>query len=217
MSAVTRWWFVRHAPVVGVQGLIYGSNDVECDISDTESFGALARTLPGDGVWITSHLSRAKLTAEAIAAAGLAYPAPVVEEHLGEQNFGDWQGSSWTQMQEADPDNYFKFWQKPASSAPPGGESFADLIARTGGVMDRYTAEHTGRDIVAVCHGGTIRAAVAHVLGLSPELGMSFSIGTLSVTRLEHVEGGLLRGKGGAWRIVGINQPSGPMEEGTIR
>jgi len=217
MSAVTRWWFVRHAPVVGVQGLIYGADDVACDTSDTAAFTNLARVLPGDGVWLTSHLSRAKLTAAAIAKAGLTYPEPVVEAHLGEQDFGDWQGSSWKQMEQDDPETYFEFWKEPASSAPPGGESFADLIARTGGVIQRYTAAHAGRDIVAVCHGGTIRAAIAHVLDLSPEMGMSFSIGTLSVTRLEHVEGGLLRGRGGAWRVAGINQPSGTDEDGTIR
>ncbi len=217
MSTVTRWWFVRHAPVVGMTGKIYGSDDVACDTSDTASFEVLAGALPGDGIWLTSHLSRAKLTAAAIGGAGLTYPTPIIEEHLGEQDFGDWQGSSWSEMQEADPDAYFAFWQAPAHSAPPGGESFADLIARTGTIIERYTADHAGRDIVAVCHGGTIRAAVAHVLGLSPELGMSFTIDTLSMTRLEHVEGGLLRGKGGAWRIAGINQTSGGKNDGTIR
>ena len=217
MSTVTRWWFVRHAPVVGVTGKIYGADDVACDTSDAASFKVLANVLPGDGLWLTSHLSRAQLTAQAIAAAGLSYDAPIVEEHLGEQDFGDWQGSSWKDMEEADPDAYFAFWQTPARSAPPGGESFADLIARTAGIIERYTESHAGQDIVAVCHGGTIRAAVAHVLGLTPELGMSFTIDTLSVTRLEHVEGGLLRGKGGAWRVAGINQPSHDRMDGSIR
>ena len=58
--------------------------------------------------------------------------------------------------------------------------------------------------------------AVAHGLGLTPERGMSFAIDTLSVTRLEHVEGGLLRGKGGAWRIGAINQPSHGRVYGSI-
>lgn len=217
MSTVTRWWFVRHAPVVGVTGKIYGADDVACDTSDTAAFEVLAARLPGDGVWLTSHLSRAQLTAEAIGKAGLAFPAPVVEEHLGEQSFGDWQGRSWAEMEKADPDTYFRFWETPARSAPPGGESFADQIARTGAVIDRYTADHPGRDIVAVCHGGTIRAALAHVMGLTPELGMSFTVDTLSVTRVEHVEGGLLRGRGATWRIAGINQPSRDVSDGTIR
>jgi alpha-ribazole phosphatase len=217
MTTVTSWWFVRHAPVIGVEGKIYGSDDVECDVSDTASFKVLAGKLPSESVWMTSHLTRAKLTARSIAEAGLKTPDPVIEADLGEQDFGRWQGSSWQEMEDGDPEGYAKFWETPASSAPPGGESFADLIARTGAVMDRYTESHAGRDIVAVCHGGPIRAAIAHALRLSPEMGMSFSVGTLSMTRLEHVEGGLLRGQGGVWRIVGINQPSSPHEDGVIR
>ncbi len=74
-------------------------------------------------------------------------------------------------------------------------------------MIDRYTADHAGRDIVAVTHGGTIRAALTHSLGLTPEGGMSFTVSTLSVTCLEHVPGGLLRGRGGAWRVVRVNAP----------
>ena len=217
MTLVTRWWFIRHAPVVGVTGKIYGSDEVDCDTSDDAAFKILAEMLPGDGVWLTSHLSRAKLTAEAIATAGLKYTTPIVERNLGEQNFGDWQGSSWDQMEASDPSAYSKFWEEPARNAPPGGESFSDLIDRTADIIESYTSRHPGKDIVAICHGGTIRAAVAYVLGLSPEMGMSFSIDTLSVTRFEHVYGGLLRGKGSNWRICSINQPSHLRGDGVVR
>jgi alpha-ribazole phosphatase len=207
MSQVTRWWWVRHAPVVGMEGRIYGSDDVPCDTSDTASFQALASVLPGDAVWLTSHLSRARDTAQAIADAGLSYPEPIVEEHLGEQDFGDWQGHTWDQMKEMGADIYESFWQLPARNAPPGGESFADQIARTAAVIDRVTEDNGGRDIVAVAHGGTIRAAITHALGLDPEGGMSFNLSNLSVTRLEHVAEGLLRGRGGCWRVISVNHP----------
>lgn len=213
MPGVTRWWWVRHAPVPSVVGTIYGGNDVPCDVSDRESFRHLASALPQDALWLSSHLSRTHKTAEAIRqeAAGLdpapAFPDPVAEEHLGEQSFGDWQGHTWDEMETMDPAGFAKFWETPARSRPPGGESFADLVARVSGVIDRYTESHAGRDIVAVTHGGTIRAAMAHSLGLEPEGAMSFTISTLSVTCLEHVAGGLLRGKGGAWRIVRVNAP----------
>ncbi len=206
MSGLTRWWWVRHAPVVGVNGVIYGSNDVECDVSDEAQFKALADALPRDAVWVTSHLSRAIKTAKAIAAAGLDFPEPAIEEDLGEQNFGDWQGLSWDQMKETDANTSDAFWADPARSRPPGGESFADLIIRAGAVIERLTARHKGRDIVAVAHGGTIRAALAVALELEPEQGMAITFDTLSVSVLEHVEGGLLRGAGGQWRVVGVNR-----------
>jgi broad specificity phosphatase PhoE len=209
MSGVTRWWWVRHAPVVGVNGVIYGSDDVACDLSDAPRFQSLADTLPGDAVWVTSHLSRAVKTAQAIAKAGLAFPPPAVERDLAEQNFGEWQGLSWDQMRALDPVAHDAFWQDPTRIRPPGGESFADQIRRTARVIERMTALHEGRNIVAVAHGGTIRAAVAHALGLEPEQGMALTVSTLSVSVVEHVKGGLLRGRGGVWRVVGVNRTTG--------
>ena len=208
MSTTTRWWWVRHAPVVGVEGVMYGSNDVDCDTSDRASFEGLAAFLPSDAVWLTSHLSRTHRTAKAIGDAGLNFPTPIQERQLGEQNFGDWQGTSWDDMRTRDEATYDDFWDSPARNRPPGGESFADQISRVGAIIDQYTEQHEGKDIVAVTHGGTIRAAISHALDLTPETGMSFTVSTLSLTRLEHIEGGLLKGKGRSWRAVTINQPA---------
>jgi len=206
MSGRTRWWWVRHAPVLGVDGVIYGANDVDCDVSNAAHFQSLAETLPEDAIWVTSHLSRAIKTARAIAEQGLKIPDPKIEEHLGEQDFGDWQGLSWDQMRETDSRAYDVFWADPTSNRPPGGESFVDLIDRTGAVIERLTAEHRGRDIVVVAHGGTIRAALSVALDLDPVQGMAIRFDTLSVSILEHVEDGLLRGAGGVWRVVGVNR-----------
>jgi len=206
MSDVTRWWWVRHAPVVNGEGMIYGSSDIDCDVSDTAHFKTLAQVLPKDAVWFTSHLTRTKKTAQAIAEAGLDFPEPIVEEDLGEQNFGDWQGLSWNQMMKADPETYNIYWSDPTRNRPPGGESFADQIARTGVVIDRLGEQHKGRNIVAVAHGGTIRAAMAVALKLEPEQGMAIRVDTLSVSIFENIEDGLLRGKGGVWRVVGVNR-----------
>ena len=113
-------------------------------------------------MWVTSHLGRAIKTAQAVADAGLDFPQPAIEENLGEQNFGDWQGLSWDEMRKKDMDAYEFFWAAPTRTRPPGGESFADQIKRTGDVMGRLTIKHQGRDIVAIAHGGERRA---HQLG----------------------------------------------------
>ena len=55
-----------------------------------------------------------------------------------------------------------------------------------------------GGDIVVVSHGGAIRAAVAHALGVHPENALAMSVDTLSLTRLDHIEG---PGKGHNWRL----------------
>jgi len=79
------------------------------------------------------------------------------------------------------------FWHSPAAERPPGGESFEDVVARVGGAMARITAEHAGRDVVAVVHGGTVRAALAVALGIDAERVLGFACDTCSVTRMDHL------------------------------
>ncbi|HEY6334366.1 MAG TPA: histidine phosphatase family protein, partial [Alphaproteobacteria bacterium] len=66
MTLVTRWWWIRHAPVTTDGGRIYGQTDIECDVSDRASFAALAARLPRGALWVSSNLKRAYLTAAAI-------------------------------------------------------------------------------------------------------------------------------------------------------
>jgi alpha-ribazole phosphatase len=207
MSNPTQWWWVRHAPVVGYDGRLYGQTDVPCDTSDSKAFRCLAETLPADAAWVVTHLSRTARTAAAIADAGMTVPEPAVEPDLAEQFFGDWQGLTWDEMKIADADAYETFWEEPADNAPPGGESFAAVIERTAAVIERLNAAHAGRDIVAVTHGGTIRAALAVALDLTPARALGLRIDNLSLSRVEHIPDGFLRGHGGAWRVTGMNVP----------
>ncbi len=207
MTGVTRWWWVRHAPVVGNGGRIHGHNDVPCDTSDTRAFQALAAALPADAVWVTSHLARAVDTAKAITAGGAAARLSIVERDLAEQNFGQWQGRRWKDIEAADDPTYEAYWRNPALNAPPGGESFADLARRVAAVMGRLTAEYAGADIVAVTHGGTIRGALTLALALEPGQALSIKVDNLSLTRINHVDDAVAARRGGAWRVVGVNLP----------
>src|SRR6202007_1039056 len=45
-ATVTRWWWVRHAPVRNDGGNIYGQTDIACDTSDREGFEAVAQIPP---------------------------------------------------------------------------------------------------------------------------------------------------------------------------
>jgi broad specificity phosphatase PhoE len=197
---VTRWWWVRHAPVINPSGTIYGATDPVADVSDEASFQGLARRLPQGAHWVTSHLTRAKQTAAAIRAAGLAFGDPAIERDLGEQDFGDWHGRTYTEVEREVGAHHF--WLAPARTRPPGGESFVDLMTRSTAVIDRLTAAHRGRDIVCVAHGGTIRAAVAHALALDPEIALRIATANLAITRLDHVHD---EGRTDAWRVGWIN------------
>ena len=208
MSATKRWWWVRHAPVAGAGGRIYGQIDVACETGDREAFRALAAGLPRDAAWFVSPLQRTQQTFAAIAAVhGEALARPTVEPAFAEQHFGRWQGHSWPEMQAADRALYEAFWRNPTRTAPPGGESFLAQMRRTARAIARLTATTAAADVVCIAHAGTIRAAVALALNLTPEGAMALVIDNLSTTRLEHVEDGLLRGEARCWRVRSVNQP----------
>jgi len=207
---VTRWWWVRHAPVTANEGCCYGQTDFPCDTADTAAFASLARKLPRDAVWIASPLRRTHMTAAALVAAGLPGPEPIpgpgiaIEPDLIEQNFGDWQGVRYGELAARRGDDWSRFWLAPAYETPPGGESFAALTERVHGAIARLNERHCGADILVIGHGGTIRAALALALGLSPEAALAFSVDNLSLTRLEHFAD---RGAAHGWRIAAVNHP----------
>ncbi len=207
MTASTEWWWLRHAPVARADGRIFGQLDVGCDTSDTESFRVLAARLPCDAITVITPLRRTRETLEALIAAGFAAPDPIVESGLVEQHFGAWQGLGWEEMRTADPAAYARFWRDPLRATPPGGESYVALIGRTRAAIERLTRRHAGRTLLCIAHGGTIRAAVATALGLTPEAAMAIVVDNLSLTRLGHVKDGLLRGRGGVWRVDAVNVP----------
>jgi len=202
-QTVTRWWLVRHAPVIGAAGRIYGQDDLDCDCSNADLFQSVAAILPPDPLWLVTHLKRTQATAAALGQARGTVAAHLVERDFAEQHFGDWQGLTYAELEARRDGAYHRFWHAPADHAPPGGESFRDVIARVERGLQRWTQSYGGRDIVAVTHGGAIRAALAVVLGLEPERALGFSIETCSITRLDHIQGA---GEGAAWRIVTINQ-----------
>jgi alpha-ribazole phosphatase len=201
MTVVTRWWWLRHAPVtLDAPGRIAGQIDYPCDLSDAACFARLQSHLPEDAVWVISHLDRSRITADALQA-----PPRQVEPGIAEQNLGAWQGLTWDDVFRDNAEAHNDFWSDPGSHRPPGGESFADVCARVATAVDRLTEAHSGRDIVAVGHGGSIRAALAQALELDPRSALAFQVDNLSLTRLDHVVGTRRERLRGAWRVMGVN------------
>jgi alpha-ribazole phosphatase len=200
-AVVTRWWWVRHAPVRNDGGNIYGQSDIACDTGDSEVFEAVAKILPRDAAWYASNLKRTHQTAEAIWAAGFPRPATMTREAaFAEQNLGQWQGMNRQAFLASQPvgSNWFASIDQPA----PGGESFMDLYTRVTTAIARITADEAGRDVIVVGHGGTIKAAVGLALGGLVEKCLAFDIDNCSVTRLDHIQAGDIT----TWRLPMVNQ-----------
>ncbi len=204
--AETRFWMIRHAIVEeNARATLYGVMDVplcpESLVAQRPMYAALATALPRDAAWVVTPLSRTQKTAEAIFASGYPRAEWVVEPGLIEQNLGAFQGLPHADVPALLTVPAHPFWPLAGNERPPEGESFADVIARVGPAMERLAAAHAGRDVVAISHGGTIRAAVAHALAVDADNALHLSVQNISLTRLERLDRG--------WRVVCVNTVMG--------
>jgi broad specificity phosphatase PhoE len=199
----TRLFLVRHALVEPSARLtMYGTMDVGlCDLAlrqEAAAYRWLAARLPHPARWFVTPLSRTGATAAAIFAAG--YPETPLETNpdLIEQALGEWQGLPHETFFQQLREKPHPFWSISVAERPPGGESFADVIARVGPAIDRIIYENQGADVVIVAHGGSIRAALAHAMRVDGEAVLTFNIKNLSLTRIEKV--------GADWRVAAVNE-----------
>lgn len=199
----TSFWLIRHALVAeNERARLYGVMDVSlCPdtlVAQVPAYRALAARLPRPAVWGCTPLSRTRRTAEAIFAAG--YPAQelVVAPGLIEQNLGRYQGLPHAELPPLLTAPAHPFWPLAADERPVDGESMAEVVVRVGAALDGLVEAYAGQDIVMVSHGGAIRAAVAHALGVDAGRALHFSVHNISLTRLERVAEG--------WRVVCVNE-----------
>lgn len=198
MAGVTRWFWVRHAPVSAFAGRIYGRRDIAVDLHDREALRAVAARLPPNARWLTSPLKRARDTADALR----AVMGPVragrpleVEDRLIEQDFGAWEGDTHARLASEEAETHRAFWRRPARARPPGGESFVDVVARVNGFLDRFAAaeeddpegDSGAESIVVVTHAGPVRAALVRALALDPERALAFALSPLSITVIDDI------------------------------
>jgi broad specificity phosphatase PhoE len=94
-----------------------------------------------------------------------------VDSRLIELDFGEAHALTWEEIAEANIPFNYRSVEEPVA---PGGESRGDLERRVGALVDEVHA--AGGRHVFVCHAGVMRAALAHVLGLSGDQLWAFSI-----------------------------------------
>ncbi len=185
------WWWVRHGPTHRRD--MNGWTDVPADLSDSAALARLAAYLPQDAPVISSDLSRAITTADAIQESRGRLPH---ERALREIHFGAWEARSFDAVQEEDPRLIRRYWEQPGDVCPPGGESWNELCTRVNRAVDWLTGE--AGHVIAVAHFGTILSQVQRARGCTAYETFAQSIDNLSVTRLDW--------DGQRWREGEVNQ-----------
>ncbi len=128
---------------------------------------ALRSFLPAiaDADYVSSPLSRSRDTMRIIREElGLAADEGVTfDPRLMEVHYGSWQGQLLETLKDTEADALAARHNDPYNFRPPGGESYADLMARMREWLDTVT-----RDTVVVTHGGITRALRTYLLNLDP-------------------------------------------------
>jgi alpha-ribazole phosphatase len=162
---MSRVLFIRHAETE-MAGRFCGHSDPELNAQGRVQLTSLAQQLSAEPIDIvySSDLRRASATAQAIAA--VREIPQVVRSALREIDFGQWEGLSWEQIEQMDPE-YAREWMARYPHLPaPSGERFQAFEAR---VLEEvnHLLEDNRCPIAVVTHGGVLRVVLRHLYGRS--------------------------------------------------
>jgi ribonuclease H / adenosylcobalamin/alpha-ribazole phosphatase len=139
------------------------------ELGQRQAAAAAARLSSTDGVAavVSSPLLRARQTAMPIAEA-LGVPL-TVHDDLIETDFGAWEGLTFAEARERDPEVHLR-WLSDTSVAPPGGESIDVVHRRVRRARARLIAEHGAGTVVVVSHVTPIKTLLRMALDTGPSL-----------------------------------------------
>jgi 2,3-bisphosphoglycerate-dependent phosphoglycerate mutase len=185
--AKTRIILTRHGETDWNAGeRIQGHTDVELNAAGSAQAAALAERLAGEPIDViySSDLSRAERTAAAVRD---RHPNAefIRTVELRERNWGALEGLRWSEIIESHPADAATLKTGAADYAPEGGESKNQLRERVESFLDSMVAEHAGKTILVVTHGGVSAMIVRCVLGIDLVRRIPFRVDNCSVTEIE--------------------------------
>lgn len=171
IGSPTRFLLLRHGQTpLSIERRYSGrGNPGLTDLGRAQAAAAAARIGKRGGIAaiVSSPLDRARSTA---AAAGRALDLPVtVHDDLTETDFGAWEGLTFREAAERDPDLH-RAWLGDTSVRPPHGESFDEVNARTATARDELIGRYPGQTVLLVSHVTPIKTMLQFALDASPSL-----------------------------------------------
>jgi len=133
-----------------------------------------------------SPLSRAVLTAQAIAAPFQLAPTPL--QDLMDIDYGEWQGKSPEEVRSLWPDLLSAWYETPHTVRIPDGESLDGIRVRCGRTVRQVAARHQGNSVVVVGHTVINRVILLDILNLGNDRFWRIRQDTCAINEIE-VEG----------------------------
>ncbi|MBC7242501.1 MAG: alpha-ribazole phosphatase [Anaerolineae bacterium] len=180
-----RLLLIRHGQTLWNAELRYqGQTDVPLNELGRRQAEALGRRLAGETIHAVyaSDLQRAVDTA-----IPLAVPRRleiIKEPRLRELNFGEWEGHTFEEIRQRDPEAYQAWLRAPERFSAPGGETDTQLRERVRAWLDEVRAKHDEQTIAVVAHGGSLIILLQITLGLPSEARWKFRMTHGSISEL---------------------------------
>jgi broad specificity phosphatase PhoE len=167
----TRLLLLRHGQTeLSVQRRYSGHGDPELTpLGHAQAAGAAARLarVPDVAAVLTSPLQRARQTAALVAEA--TGPPLHVRDRLVETDFGAWEGLTFAEARDRDPQLHAE-WLGSDEVAPPEGESFAAVGRRVSAELAELLQEYPGATLVLVTHVTPIKMLLRDALQGGPSV-----------------------------------------------
>ena len=173
-------YLIRHTRPDIAPGICYGQLDIDVSGNFDEEAADALRFLPALDLIISSPLLRTRKLAEYLAQAQRC--AIKSDVRLMEKHFGLWEGVSWDEIDRSE----INAWANDVLHyVPPGGESAYQLMLRIEHLLHELLllpAQH----IALVAHGGSIRAILSQLAGISlaDTLNWKIDYGTVIAVKL---------------------------------
>ncbi|MGA8544387.1 MAG: bifunctional RNase H/acid phosphatase [Mycobacterium sp.] len=168
-GTATRLLLLRHGQTeLSVQRRYSGRGNPSLTELGWQQADAAARYLAqrgGISAVVSSPLQRCYDTA-ATAAKALGLDL-TVDDDLIETDFGAWEGLTFAEADERDPELH-RQWLRDTSTEPPGGESFDHVSQRVCQARDRILADYGGTTVLVVSHVTPIKMLLRQALDAGP-------------------------------------------------
>jgi len=160
MKLTAPLYLLRHGETAwNLDRRMQGSRDSDLTARGRAQAAAMGRALaselarePGPTVFLRSPLGRTCETALIVGhELGLDPAGWRDDPRLAELRYGDWEGSTWAEIEVDHPDAMARWRADPEGFCPPGGESHFDLRRRSAAVLAEIIA--SGTRTVVVSHG----------------------------------------------------------------
>jgi len=182
----TRFLLLRHGQTpLTVERRYSGRGEISLsELGEQQAAAAAARLakVPDIAAVVASPLTRTMQTGRAVAdAVGIEL---TTHDGLIETDFGDWEGRTFREAAERDPELH-RSWLADTSVAPPGGESFDVVHRRVRRGRDDLISRYGGATIVVVSHVTPIKSLLRMALDAGPSLLYRLHLDTASLSIAE--------------------------------